>query len=71
MCARAPGLTDTRMESPCIKVCVIDPVSGLCEGCARSLKEIAQWSRFTAQERWRVMGELEGRKALITPSQVS
>ena len=29
--------------SPCIKVCVIDPASGLCTGCWRSLDEIAAW----------------------------
>ena len=58
------------MESPCIKVCVIDPDTGYCEGCARSLKEIAQWSNFSAQDRRRVMGELDGRKALLKPIRV-
>ncbi|MBL8446131.1 MAG: DUF1289 domain-containing protein [Zoogloeaceae bacterium] len=33
------------VESPCINVCRMDPRSGLCEGCFRTLDEIAGWSR--------------------------
>ena len=32
------------MESPCVKTCTIDTVSGLCTGCGRTLDEIALWS---------------------------
>ncbi len=35
------------ISSPCIKVCVIDPVCKLCQGCGRTLQEIAQWSRLS------------------------
>ena len=31
------------MPSPCISVCRMDAVSGLCEGCFRTLDEIAAW----------------------------
>lgn len=30
--------------SPCISVCRMNEVSGLCEGCFRTLEEIACWS---------------------------
>lgn len=50
------------MESPCIKVCVIDPATKLCTGCKRSLAEIAQWSALTDAERQRIMTELPARK---------
>lgn len=30
--------------SPCVKICVIDETTGLCEGCCRTLDEIARWS---------------------------
>jgi uncharacterized protein len=56
------------MESPCVKVCVINPDNGYCEGCARTIKEIAQWSRYTAQDRSRVMIELEDRKSRLKPT---
>ena len=50
------------MESPCIKICVIDPATNLCTGCKRSLAEIAQWSAMTSVERRRIMTELPARK---------
>lgn len=49
------------METPCIKVCSIDPGSGLCSGCHRSRGEIAQWSSYTDAERRRIMSELKQR----------
>jgi uncharacterized protein len=49
------------IESPCVKVCVIDPVSRLCLGCHRTIEEIAGWSAMTAEARSRLMAELPGR----------
>jgi hypothetical protein len=49
------------IETPCIKVCVLDPSSGFCQGCARSLDEIARWGGMSDSERGRIMGELKGR----------
>jgi predicted Fe-S protein YdhL (DUF1289 family) len=37
--------------SPCISVCRIDPATGWCEGCARTLAEIADWPRLTVREK--------------------
>ena len=34
------------LPSPCVSVCRMSPLSGLCEGCLRSLEEIAAWSRM-------------------------
>jgi predicted Fe-S protein YdhL (DUF1289 family) len=51
------------LDSPCVSICVIDPDSGLCEGCGRTLQEIADWSRMTAGERRRIMSGLDARKA--------
>jgi hypothetical protein len=48
--------------SPCIQVCSIDPVTGLCAGCSRTLDEIARWSSMSEQERVRVMQQLPARK---------
>lgn len=52
------------ISSPCIKVCVIDPASKLCQGCGRTLREIAQWSRLSEAERLAIMATLEGRLSL-------
>jgi predicted Fe-S protein YdhL (DUF1289 family) len=47
------------IESPCNKVCVVDPASARCVGCGRTLAEIAGWSTFTPEERRRIMAELK------------
>ena len=31
------------LPSPCLSVCRMDAASGLCEGCLRTLAEIAAW----------------------------
>jgi len=54
------------IESPCIKVCVIQPESRLCTGCLRTIDEIGDWSRMTPQARRDVMDQLEARKAQLT-----
>ena len=51
------------MESPCIKVCVIEARTGLCKGCARWLDEITRWALMTDSERRRIMLELPARRA--------
>ncbi len=55
-----PG-KDQSVESPCIKICVIDSQTKLCTGCGRTLSEIAAWSRLSAGERRRIMTELAAR----------
>lgn len=49
------------MESPCVRICVMDPVSGLCRGCARTLDEIVAWGTMSPERRRIIMGELDGR----------
>ena len=39
------------ITSPCINVCVTDPDSDLCYGCARTTNEIAKWSSLTDKEK--------------------
>lgn len=51
----------TRTSTPCIRVCLLDPVTGLCEGCGRTGREIADWYRLAEEERQRIMAGLEAR----------
>jgi len=37
---------DDDVPSPCVSVCRMDTVTGFCEGCFRTLDEIAAWSRL-------------------------
>jgi predicted Fe-S protein YdhL (DUF1289 family) len=48
--------------SPCIGVCIIDPKSGFCRGCARTIGEIAGWLDFSAEERQRILMALVERQ---------
>jgi predicted Fe-S protein YdhL (DUF1289 family) len=50
-------------ETPCIAVCTIDPPSGLCFGCGRTLPEIARWHRIDNTERRAIMETLPARMA--------
>ena len=61
-CARKVGATgqfDTEVvPSPCISVCRIDADSGCCDGCLRTLGEIAAWSQLDNDGKrgvWRVI----------------
>ena len=49
-----------RIESPCVNICKIGK-DRHCEGCRRSLDEIARWTSMTPAERDQVMAELPGR----------
>ena len=37
--------------SPCTGVCRIEPATGLCRGCKRSLREIADWPMLSTPEK--------------------
>ena len=48
------------VPSPCISVCRMRAATGLCEGCFRTLDEIALWSRMDDDGKraiWRLIGE--------------
>ncbi|HEY5793464.1 MAG TPA: DUF1289 domain-containing protein [Bosea sp. (in: a-proteobacteria)] len=55
------------ISSPCIKACMLDPVSKLCEGCGRSLAEIARWGSMSETERLAIMAKLRERSAATSP----
>jgi predicted Fe-S protein YdhL (DUF1289 family) len=58
-------------ETPCIAVCMIDPTTGLCYGCGRTLPEIARWHRIDRTERLAIMELLPARMAaagLLAPA---
>lgn len=54
------------MESPCVDICTMDPATGLCSGCGRTLAEIAGWARMSDAERRRIMASLPDRRTRAT-----
>ena len=55
------------IETPCVKICVLDPVSAICIGCGRTVAEIAAWSYMPADERRRIMAMLAERLRTFSP----
>ena len=56
------------IQSPCIKLCVLEPDSGYCIGCGRTGNEIASWMSLSPQEREAVVSQLDHRLANLTRS---
>lgn len=59
-------MRDSAIESPCIRLCQIHAVHGLCEGCGRTLAEIGGWLSMTPAERRAVMAVLPERRARLS-----
>jgi uncharacterized protein len=55
------------VPSPCIGVCVMDPVAGHCVGCFRTLYEIAEWSVLDAGAKRAVLAAAIARRARSGP----
>ncbi len=53
-------MTETSVASPCTSVCRMDARTGWCEGCLRTLDEIASWSKLEDADKravWRLLDE--------------
>lgn len=51
-----------RMASPCISLCRMDPATGWCEGCLRTIDEIAAWGQIDDAQRQEVLRCLPARR---------
>lgn len=51
------------VASPCTGVCRVDPVSGWCEGCHRTIDEIMRWSSLGDLDKRRIWKLLPARRA--------
>lgn len=51
-----------RVPSPCNSVCRIEPASGWCEGCWRSIDEIIGWGSMDDAARRAVWAALDERR---------
>jgi uncharacterized protein len=52
------AVSASKPSTPCINVCLLDPLSALCIGCGRTGEEIAAWSTISEPERLAIMAEL-------------
>ena len=58
---RATQDADGTLPSPCISVCRMDASGGLCEGCLRTLDEIAAWGTMDNRSKRAVWALIEQR----------
>ena len=66
--------TGSPVLSPCTSVCAIDPVTGLCVGCFRTLDEIAAWSLLdddTKRDVWSTLAQRRTAAAIPVDSKKS
>lgn len=57
----AAAVSARPVPSPCCQVCRVDPASGRCAGCLRTLDEIAAWSGLDDAGRRSVWAALPSR----------
>ncbi|NPC58616.1 DUF1289 domain-containing protein [Caenimonas soli] len=53
------------VPSPCISICKLDSATEFCEGCFRTLDEIAAWGRMDDESKravWQLIAERLGQK---------
>ena len=55
------------LRSPCVAVCRIDVATGYCEGCYRTIEEIANWSSLSDDGKREVWRELRLRRGRLAP----
>lgn len=60
---RAVDGVQVAVPSPCVSVCRMDAATGLCEGCLRTLEEIAAWGAMGDDDKravWRLLEQRAG-----------
>jgi predicted Fe-S protein YdhL (DUF1289 family) len=53
----------SEVQSPCVEICQLDPSSGMCLGCFRTMDEIASWIELTDIEKQSVLLNAQKRKS--------
>jgi len=61
--ARLGFVADHSVLSPCIAVCQMDDLSGLCIGCARTLDEIREWPILGAEDKRAILTQVAARRS--------
>ena len=59
-------MNQPEIETPCVKLCVVDPETGFCIGCGRTRGEIGAWLALSPSERHAIVLGLSERMASLT-----
>lgn len=58
-------MNDAEIASPCVNICQLDPASGYCIGCLRTMDEIANWLELNNEQKRAIVALLEQRKKAL------
>lgn len=50
------------VKSPCVRVCRLDAKTKVCEGCLRTLDEIARWGSLMPDAKREILADLPRRQ---------
>ncbi len=53
------------VDSPCVSICVVDPDTGYCMGCLRTLAEISCWLESSNDEKRAVLRAIDERRSAV------
>lgn len=56
----------TKLPSPCVSICQMDPQDGVCLGCYRTRAEIAAWRSMDQDDQLVLLDILRDRRAKAT-----
>ena len=57
----------TSIESPCVDICQLNPASGVCLGCFRTMDEISVWVEMSYDDKREVLLLAKERQLLMLP----
>lgn len=60
-----PDKHEGKIPSPCISICRMNPATGLCEGCFRTIDEIVQWGTASEEFKRAVWVEIKRRQEAL------
>ncbi len=60
-----PAVHQGALPSPCTGVCRMDPHSGLCDGCQRTIEEIAAWGGASEDTKRAIWQAVRARRATM------
>lgn len=57
-----PAVPTPVVASPCVNLCRMNPATGYCDGCLRSIDEIVAWTRLDDSGKRSVLALLPARR---------
>jgi hypothetical protein len=60
--APSPAPLPPSVPSPCVAICTLDPDTGLCKGCYRTLAEIGGWFNYGVERKLEVVAAIGERR---------